>query len=162
MSAEADLDTLERLAREANTGAASPWHVEHGSVHIIRDAEGCEVGMALLSQHAALMAACHPAAVLELVARVRELEAEVAENDGVLAVWRRRTLDAEAECQRLRERLAELGGLAALKAIPFDNSNFHQGYATGWDAAMLRVLARTGAPSPSAEPLAAEPDKEEP
>jgi len=55
-------------------------------------------------------------------AKCREIErdlaaarAELAENEGVIAVWRRRSTEAEDEVARLREALQELVRLKALK-----------------------------------------------
>jgi hypothetical protein len=128
------LDELERLAREAIPG---PWGADDAdNPHMITAGKHARGAFRYVTPEAdcpdgAYIVAANPAAVLELIARVRELE---------------------AECQRLRERLAEIAVLGT--DVPAAMHGSEAGFYRGQLGRAIGTAARALAPSPSAEPPA--------
>lgn len=103
-----DLDELERLAKAATPG---PWYAGEKNRWQLHDGRFIRTshdhsGTAMVVSgggDADFIAAANPETVLALVERVRALEKEREEDQGVIRVWRGRTERAE---ELLRDALA--------------------------------------------------------
>lgn len=107
-----DLDELERLAKAALANTDGKWrysvkddgvHVPHEHVWGLRTHIGGHKNGDYHTHEMRHIAAANPETVLALVERVRALEKEREEDQGVIRVWRGRTERAE---ELLRDALA--------------------------------------------------------
>lgn len=97
----------------------------------------------LRKEDADFIAACNPTAIRELLAYVESLERERIEDQGVIAVWRRRTQEAEAKVESLDKDAARWRTAIAMPwVLTGDSQDYH------WGISIARVPGAEAADDP--------------